>query len=332
MKKTLAHTTSRSDGSRVRPLGGGSPSICSPTWRSATATSALSRATGCARAVCVALIPRHRDRRPVVVVASRRYRRAGHRDTYRYGEGRPGPSPRTSVRLLAFSDLHCDLAGAERLVGGERGRRRRDRCGRLRLGPQRARAHHRRAAGDRAPTLLVPGNNETEDACAACEGWGGDGAPRRGRRARRVEFWGPRRGRPDHPLGLELRPRRARGRRLCCRPQEGLRPRRHSPLLRARHQPPGPAAVTSTKGRSRSAIEAKRPASRLRLHPRELGQESRSAPPGSSTLGPRGASWVGGLLTPAATGCASRGKSGLRAGAADFHRAPVAWERFAQRS
>jgi Icc-related predicted phosphoesterase len=76
------------------------------------------------------------------------------------------------VRLLAFSDLHRDLAGAARLVELSGG------------------ADVVIAAGDvasihegleetidalrpiEAPTLLVPGNNETEDALrAACAGW-----------------------------------------------------------------------------------------------------------------------------------------------------------------
>ena len=76
------------------------------------------------------------------------------------------------MRLLAFSDLHCDLDGAARLV------------------EKSAEADVVIAAGDFAkqhdgleetihalrpievPTLLVPGNNETEDALrAACDGW-----------------------------------------------------------------------------------------------------------------------------------------------------------------
>ena len=76
------------------------------------------------------------------------------------------------MRLLAFSDLHCDLDGAARLV------------------EMSAEANVVIAAGDFAnqhsgleetmdalkeiatPTLLVPGNNETEDALrATCEDW-----------------------------------------------------------------------------------------------------------------------------------------------------------------
>jgi Icc-related predicted phosphoesterase len=76
------------------------------------------------------------------------------------------------VKLLAFSDLHRDLAQAERLVESS------------------SEADVVIAAGDFAsvhegleetigtlapitvPTVLVPGNNETEDALrAACEGW-----------------------------------------------------------------------------------------------------------------------------------------------------------------
>ena len=78
------------------------------------------------------------------------------------------------MKLLAFSDLHCDLDGAARLV------------------EKSAEADVVIAAGDFAkqhegleetigalkpievPTLLVPGNNETEDALrAACDGWEG---------------------------------------------------------------------------------------------------------------------------------------------------------------
>jgi uncharacterized protein len=76
------------------------------------------------------------------------------------------------VKLLAFSDLHRDLDQAERLVG------------------RSSEADAVIAAGDFAsvhegleeaidvlsaisvPTILVPGNNETEDALrSACEGW-----------------------------------------------------------------------------------------------------------------------------------------------------------------
>lgn len=76
------------------------------------------------------------------------------------------------MRLLAFSDLHCDLGRARDLVG------------------RSARADAVIAAGDfakvhqglegmigileriSAPTVLVPGNNETEEALrSACEGW-----------------------------------------------------------------------------------------------------------------------------------------------------------------
>jgi uncharacterized protein len=78
-----------------------------------------------------------------------------------------------AVKVLAFSDLHCDLDQASTLV------------------ERSSEADVVIAAGDFAkihegleetigalngiskPTVLVPGNNETEDALrAACEGWG----------------------------------------------------------------------------------------------------------------------------------------------------------------
>jgi len=87
---------------------------------------------------------------------------------------RPGSGTRAGVKLLAFSDLHTDLDQADRLVE---------------LG---ADADVAVGVGDFAsvhsglvetiaalrelpsPTLLVPGNNETEDELrAACDGWDG---------------------------------------------------------------------------------------------------------------------------------------------------------------
>lgn len=76
------------------------------------------------------------------------------------------------MRILAFSDLHTDLEGAERLVGssGEAD---------LVLGAGDFASQHRgleetinALAAIEAPALLVPGNNETEEALReASSGW-----------------------------------------------------------------------------------------------------------------------------------------------------------------
>ena len=117
------------------------------------------------------------------------------------------------VKLLAFSDLHRDLGQAAELV------------------TMSAEADVVIGAGDFAsvheglaetidalaaietPTVLVPGNNETEDALReAAAGWSaatvlhGSGIDDRGRRVLRA-----RRRHPRHALGVELRPRRRGG-------------------------------------------------------------------------------------------------------------------------
>jgi Icc-related predicted phosphoesterase len=76
------------------------------------------------------------------------------------------------VRALAFSDLHRDLAGAARLVE-------RSRDVDVVIGAGDFGSQHRGVAETvgalaaiEAPSVLVPGNNETEDELrAACEGW-----------------------------------------------------------------------------------------------------------------------------------------------------------------
>ena len=123
------------------------------------------------------------------------------------------------MRILAFCDLHRDLDQAARLV------------------EMSADADVVIGAGDFAsvheglgetidalaaietPTVLVPGNNETEEALreAAARLGGGDRPPRRGHRDRRGRVLRPRRRGPGHPLGLELRPLRRRGRRAARR-------------------------------------------------------------------------------------------------------------------
>ena len=116
------------------------------------------------------------------------------------------------MKLLAFSDLHRDLDQAATLV------------------EMSAEADVVIGAGDFAsiheglgetiaalasietPTILVPGNNETEEALReAAAGWeAADRPPRRIRIDRGSRVLRPRRRHPGHPLGLELRPRRRR--------------------------------------------------------------------------------------------------------------------------
>jgi Icc-related predicted phosphoesterase len=78
------------------------------------------------------------------------------------------------VRILAFSDLHCDQAGAARLL--ERSRE----AEAVVCAGDLASVHNGLAATVDAlrpievPTVLVPGNNETDaDLREACKGWGG---------------------------------------------------------------------------------------------------------------------------------------------------------------
>jgi uncharacterized protein len=76
------------------------------------------------------------------------------------------------MRLLAFSDLHCDLSQAARLVAASA-----DADAVLAVGDL-ASVHSGldetidALRGIEAPVVLIPGNNETDDALrAACEGW-----------------------------------------------------------------------------------------------------------------------------------------------------------------
>ncbi len=78
------------------------------------------------------------------------------------------------MRILAFSDLHCDLAGAARLV--ERSRE----ADAVVCAGDLASVHSGLAETVdalrpiEAPTLLVPGNNETDEALReACRDWEG---------------------------------------------------------------------------------------------------------------------------------------------------------------
>jgi uncharacterized protein len=76
------------------------------------------------------------------------------------------------VKLLAFSDLHCDLDGAARLVEASAGAD-------VVIGAGDFASVHKgleetidALSGIEAPTVLIPGNNETEEALReAASGW-----------------------------------------------------------------------------------------------------------------------------------------------------------------
>jgi hypothetical protein len=157
------------------------------------------------------------------------------------------------MRILAFSDIHRDKRQAVRLA--ERARE----------------VDVVVAAGDFAsvhrgldevidmlvvietPTVLVPGNNETEDALReACRGWHaahvlhGEGAEIDG-----MPFFGLR----PHRSGGRRDARRLLARRRARRPLAAPRPRRRRPPPRQRGDPP--------RGRGQAAAPG-----RLRPHPR----------------------------------------------------------------
>ncbi len=194
------------------------------------------------------------------------------------------------MKLLAFSDVHCDLGAAERLV---------ERSGE---------ADVVIAAGDFAsvhsgleptiealaqigrPTLLVPGNNETEEALrAACAGW--DGATvlhGEGAEVDGVSFWGLGAGVPVTPWdwSFDLDEQEAA---VMLEDADG------ADVLIV-HSPPFGHVDTSSAGEhlgSRAilqAIEASEPSLAVCGHIHESwGAESRMGPTRIVNLGPDGA-------------------------------------------
>jgi Icc-related predicted phosphoesterase len=191
------------------------------------------------------------------------------------------------VRLLAFSDVHCDLDAARRLAEAS------------------SDADVVIAAGDFAsvhsgleetvgvlaaierPTILVPGNNETEEALrATCEGWDaatvlhGEGATIEG-----TEFFGLGAGIPVTPWDWSFDLDEAEAeRRLEAAPEDGVL---------VVHSPPRGHVDVSGGGEHLgseailAAIEAKRPRVAVCGHIHESwGQESQVGPTRVLNLGP----------------------------------------------
>jgi hypothetical protein len=154
---------------------------------------------------------------------------------------------------------------------GDRGRCG-DRGGRLRLRARGPRGGDRRAGGDRDADRARP--RQQRDRRGAARGGRGlerrHGAARRGSDARGGRVLRARRRRPDHPLGVELRPRRGDG-----GGEAGRMPRRSDP------RPPLAAAGALRHRRRRRALRQRGAAAgdrteasaarRLRPHPRVLG-------------------------------------------------------------
>lgn len=194
------------------------------------------------------------------------------------------------MRLLAFSDLHCDLAGAERLVAASEDAD-------VVVGAGDFASVHsgleRTIDALRAierPTVLVPGNNETEDALRrACEGWEaatilhGEGATIDG-----VEFWGLGAGVPITPWDWSFDLDEPEAEAMLVGAPEGC--------VLIVHSPPRGHVDVSSAGRHLGseailrAIEAKRPPLAVCGHIHESwAQESHLGPTRIVNLGPAGA-------------------------------------------
>ncbi len=196
------------------------------------------------------------------------------------------------MKLLAFSDLHCDAEAARRLVEAS------------------ADADAVIAAGDFAsvhsglhetvsilhaierPTVLVPGNNETEEALrSACEGWSaatvlhGEGTEIDG-----VEFWGLGAGVPITPWdwSFDLDEEEANG--MLSEAPEGC--------VLVVHSPPHGHVDTDSSGQHLGSeailrvVEAKRPRLTVCGHIHDSwGQRSEIAGSPVANLGPEGATF-----------------------------------------
>ena len=192
------------------------------------------------------------------------------------------------MRLLAFSDLHCDLSQAARLVEASA-----DADAVLAVGDL-ASVHSGLAEtvealrGIECPVAMVPGNNETDEALRdVCAGWDaatvlhGEDAEIGG-----VTIFGLGGGIPVTPWDWSFDLTEEAGARLLEECPDGA--------LLAVHSPPY-GHVDSSGGRhlgSRAiadAIEARTPALVLRGHIHESwGEESRIGPTTIVNLGPSG--------------------------------------------
>jgi Icc-related predicted phosphoesterase len=193
------------------------------------------------------------------------------------------------VKLLAFSDLHCDLDRAAELA------ERADEADVVIAAGDFAKIHDGLEPTIDAlkpisvPVLLVPGNNETEDALrAACEGWEaatvlhGEGAAVNGE-----QFYGLGAGVPVTPWdwSFDLDEEQAEAKLADC--PEGA--------VLVVHSPPKGHCDTSSAGDHLGsqaildAIEAKRPKLAVCGHIHEAwGAEDRIGPTTVINLGPSG--------------------------------------------
>jgi uncharacterized protein len=194
------------------------------------------------------------------------------------------------MRLLAFSDLHCDLATAATLVAASEDAD-------VVIGAGDFASVHsgleRTIGALRAierPTLLVPGNNETEEALRdACDGWDaatvlhGEGAEIDG-----TDFWGLGAGVPITPWDWSFDLDEPAAARMLADAPGGC--------VMVVHSPPYGHVDLSSAGRHLGsaailqAIEETRPPLALCGHIHESwGQESTLGPTRVVNLGPSGA-------------------------------------------
>ena len=172
-------STPRSRPSRHSPCAAEPPSTCSATSRSAGERPPWNYQRALAAVLCLALIPLATTADALASVIAVALVRIGlvAFETVRYREARDESATMTrrarlAVRILAFSDLHRDLGRAARLVEPSADAD-------LVIGAGDFASVHEgleetiaALAAIRRPTVLVPGNNETEAALReAAAGW-----------------------------------------------------------------------------------------------------------------------------------------------------------------
>jgi Icc-related predicted phosphoesterase len=187
------------------------------------------------------------------------------------------------TRLLAFSDLHCDLGQAERLVA-------RSAEAEVVAGVGDFASVHRgleetiaALRGIEKPVLLVPGNNETDEALRAAVGEWATVLHGEAAEVDSVSFFGLGAGVPTTPWdwSFDLTEEEAEAKLAAC--PEGAVMLTHSPPKGHVDKGLGSEAVLR-------AVEAKRPQVVLCGHIHELwGQESAVGGTPVHNLGPKGA-------------------------------------------